>query len=690
MHFEIWIVATIAYMGQTPLPLTLGNPEAATAKQGHTAHARRLELDGGFRVLLKHTTTMPLAFRTANWKLNTYTTCFEFVSQQEDANHFQYRGDAVVERLDCSPPIKTNWVLIPGRVTPEFLQVEIVPDDAAYRQVFLGISVSPTFAFRRCSILSSFHLHLLSRPRWPGVVWTNRTMVSSNTDTNGTGVLAVVDIELDSRLISLTACQGKLAASFTSQACYKLDLWRLVSKSRILFKRVCLHIRLDASLQPCTDKFDSSLSQAHYAIGGAIHCVLKAPFTSRIHPRTERRWNARAGETGVPRENQPASGIVQHDSHMRQSGSEPAGDRTRIAVVGGESSSRLWRDCGVLRHSRQMLYLLVLAYHQGELGSIPVRVIPGFSHVGIMPDDAAGRRVFSGISRFLRPFVPALLHTHLISPSSVLKTSLLRAAQISSLTHLFTVTMVAEAGSCRSRFKTKNAELQYMEVRSKIITGKECCHKGTTEACVQYGIGKAVSIHCPTIYERRQARLVASSTAMNEQTSCQVYAIRLRGREMLDAVQVLGCSSWTPPRQPAGNWGLRALRPTLKNLSACASARDATRSFPRQHLRLGRVTGRRPLPAYKASSPGTALLSALQILLGPQQKKKRGGGRTFAPEQRNANKTPLHLNTSYSENNTVHYKKTTRSLASKTNMFGSAARKTSKGGAGAYGCVNLC
>ncbi|KAJ8879686.1 hypothetical protein PR048_020294 [Dryococelus australis] len=55
----------------------------------------------------------------------------------------------------------------------------------------------------------------------------------------------------------------------------------------------------------------------------------------------ERRWNAGVGETGVPRENPPASGIVQHDSHIRKSGSEPAGDRTRIALVGGECASRL-------------------------------------------------------------------------------------------------------------------------------------------------------------------------------------------------------------------------------------------------------------------------------------------------------------------------------------------------------------
>ncbi|KAJ8878050.1 hypothetical protein PR048_022513 [Dryococelus australis] len=42
------------------------------------------------------------------------------------------------------------------------------------------------------------------------------------------------------------------------------------------------------------------------------------------------------GKRECPDKGPPASGIVQHDSHMRGSGSEPAGDRAWIAVVGGE------------------------------------------------------------------------------------------------------------------------------------------------------------------------------------------------------------------------------------------------------------------------------------------------------------------------------------------------------------------
>ncbi|KAJ8872057.1 hypothetical protein PR048_025658 [Dryococelus australis] len=61
-------------------------------------------------------------------------------------------------------------------------------------------------------------------------------------------------------------------------------------------------------------------------------------------------------------------------------------------------------------------------------------VAPRFSHVGIVPDDAAGRRVFSGMSHFPRPFVP-VLHTRLAPPSSPYETSILRDTRISSLTH---------------------------------------------------------------------------------------------------------------------------------------------------------------------------------------------------------------------------------------------------------------
>ncbi|KAJ8867053.1 hypothetical protein PR048_032915 [Dryococelus australis] len=43
----------------------------------------------------------------------------------------------------------------------------------------------------------------------------------------------------------------------------------------------------------------------------------------------ERRRTASAREAGDPRESPPTSGIVHHDSHMRNYGGSPYGNRTR-------------------------------------------------------------------------------------------------------------------------------------------------------------------------------------------------------------------------------------------------------------------------------------------------------------------------------------------------------------------------
>ncbi|KAJ8881954.1 hypothetical protein PR048_018441 [Dryococelus australis] len=72
----------------------------------------------------------------------------------------------------------------------------------------------------------------------------------------------------------------------------------------------------------------------------------------------------------------------------------------------------------------------------GEPGLIAGGTTPVYLHVGIVPDDGTSRRVFSGISHFSRPFITALHHSRLASSSSALKMSMLRAAQISSLTHI--------------------------------------------------------------------------------------------------------------------------------------------------------------------------------------------------------------------------------------------------------------
>ncbi|KAJ8888751.1 hypothetical protein PR048_008243 [Dryococelus australis] len=83
------------------------------------------------------------------------------------------------------------------------------------------------------------------------------------------------------------------------------------------------------------------------------------------------------GNVNTPRK-PPASGIVQHDSHMQKFGSEPAGCRTRIAVVGGERPS----------------HCATAAPEKVNQFRFPARSL-GFSLVGNVLDIAAAQRVSS-------------------------------------------------------------------------------------------------------------------------------------------------------------------------------------------------------------------------------------------------------------------------------------------------------
>ncbi|KAJ8888547.1 hypothetical protein PR048_008038 [Dryococelus australis] len=85
---------------------------------------------------------------------------------------------------------------------------------------------------------------------------------------------------------------------------------------------------------------------------------------------------------------------------------------------------------GSLLTKRHVATVSLLASHQRRFGFNPRPGHSGFSHVGIGPDVDVGRRVFSGISRFSRPFIPIL--TLLTLTGS--QTSMLRAVRISSLT----------------------------------------------------------------------------------------------------------------------------------------------------------------------------------------------------------------------------------------------------------------
>ncbi|KAJ8869586.1 hypothetical protein PR048_028578 [Dryococelus australis] len=102
----------------------------------------------------------------------------------------------------------------------------------------------------------------------------------------------------------------------------------------------------------------------------------------------------------------------------------------KCGLVEGVFACRRWSSLPNAEWSSSTRPISLLVSQQGGLnpgsGQIPGRVTPGFLHVGITPDDAVGRRGFSGISSSPPP--PAFHYGAAPyspqSPSSVLKTSM--------------------------------------------------------------------------------------------------------------------------------------------------------------------------------------------------------------------------------------------------------------------------
>ncbi|KAJ8868575.1 hypothetical protein PR048_030113 [Dryococelus australis] len=93
----------------------------------------------------------------------------------------------------------------------------------------------------------------------------------------------------------------------------------------------------------------------------------------------------------------------------------------------------------------------------------------GFSHVGIASDDASGRRVFSGTSHFPRPCIPALLHTHLASPSLTLKTSMSKSLPNRSPFHSPAMILFTVSGVANKCFKGNDARKPHLTVYAAVL-----------------------------------------------------------------------------------------------------------------------------------------------------------------------------------------------------------------------------
>ncbi|KAJ8894341.1 hypothetical protein PR048_006967 [Dryococelus australis] len=126
----------------------------------------------------------------------------------------------------------------------------------------------------------------------------------------------------------------------------------------------------------------------------------------------DQRRNSRSGYTGYPREN-PAASPGTNPTCVNPGDTRPGiePESPRVGVVGvsvGQAS--FWKTPSWCAAVAQWL-----ARPPRRSG-----FIPGSSHVGIVLDNAACRRVFSGCSRFPRPCLPAPLHPRVSFSCNVL------------------------------------------------------------------------------------------------------------------------------------------------------------------------------------------------------------------------------------------------------------------------------
>ncbi|KAJ8866083.1 hypothetical protein PR048_033607 [Dryococelus australis] len=185
-----------------------------------------------------------------------------------------------------------------------------------------------------------------------GVVWTNRTMVSSNTDTNRTGVLAVVDI--DSSGINPPRCYraGNDVTRAVTRKWPGLNPTRVNGYARLHHRGSKLDPRLDLRSTQKTVApfvftagleieievhFEPPISAVRNLDPRSAAIVDKCSFKIRqqIELRSIRAdeggirlvWSIAgmrgADETRSTRENPATSGIVRHDSHMRRGATPP-------------------------------------------------------------------------------------------------------------------------------------------------------------------------------------------------------------------------------------------------------------------------------------------------------------------------------------------------------------------------------
>ncbi|KAJ8894462.1 hypothetical protein PR048_007116 [Dryococelus australis] len=233
------------------------------------------------------------------------------------------------------------------------------------------------------------------------------------------------------------------------------------------------------------------------------------------------------------------------------------------------------------RDSLPLLHLslsdITLASHQSEPGSVPGRVT-GFSLVGLVPDDAVGRRVFSGISRFPHPLILGTAPYSLQSPSPALKTSLIRAAQLSSLHIKYDV-----GAEVNDRFNEHGADVALSAHLAQQHHCKTLRVRGQ-EARERYGRQLHARLVPRRSYEQgvqcfRRDALVGAAVAERLARSPPTKANRVQSPACGNCVRTVPLAGWFSRGSPAGDAPYSPQSPSSVPKTSLSRAAQSLHSF---------------------------------------------------------------------------------------------------------------
>ncbi|KAJ8874859.1 hypothetical protein PR048_022749 [Dryococelus australis] len=367
---------------------------------------------------------------------------------------------------------------IPGRVTPGISQVGIVPDDAVGRWVFSGISRFPRPSFRRRSTFTSIaligsqdlavksrpnfftsqgpaYLHYISpfplsekRGSYKGHNGTRyKSAIDSTSRALACSVLVVLRLDVGGAIVagrcpSLLCQPDIITAAKPANCCLKVEVKLLA------FGALHPTIQREELIKIQYKHHENSQKIAIYAVNERR---IAAPAEPDCAERRVLRGEAMAhlirvavsslslsrcsASSALTASRQAGTLRPRHDVNTARFARRSDGAlevRVSVAFIDpslpdlgrrGSSHSRFTPFAETLMCHDGVVVRQLVSY-QGEPSSIPGAFATGFSHVGVVLDDVAVWRVFSGFFCFSRLCIPALLHTHLTSPSSALKTSL--------------------------------------------------------------------------------------------------------------------------------------------------------------------------------------------------------------------------------------------------------------------------